>query len=222
MENEVAGLYLSGHPMMPYAACYQDRRISRTDRLLQEAEEQDGALVDGKTVTLAGIVGNLRETRTKTGAKMAYGRLEDLYGAIETVFFPKVYARFGALLQQDAPICLTGRLDLREDQPPQMLCERVEPLVLPEKSAAPAPQKPAVGSSAPRGLYLRVPGQDTPQYRQVLRLLAVFDGQEDVYIRFADTGRMVRMGEAYRTAVNPVLLSELSRLLSQENVAYSS
>lgn len=219
MENEVAGLYLSGHPMMPYAACYKDRRITRTDRLLQAVEDADAAISDGKTVTLAGMVGALRETRTKTGAKMAYCRLEDLYGAMEVVLFPKVFAQFASLLQQDVPVKLTGRLDIREEQPPQILCERVETLSLSEKPAAPKSPKPAP-SAAPRGLYLRIPGQETPQYRQVLRLLAVFEGREEVYIRFADTGRLVRMGENYRTAVNPVLLGELSRLLSEENVAY--
>lgn len=217
MEKETAGLYLSGHPMTPYAAWYKDRRISRTDRLLAAAEENDTEL-DGKTVTLAGLIGEVREQNTKAGAKMAYCRIEDLYGSLEAVIFPKPLAQFAQLLQPGEIVLFTGRLDVKEDEAPKVLCERV--VALTDTAPADTEKPPASENEkkSPPGLYLRVPGEDTPQYRQVLRLLAVFDGADPVYIRFADTGKMVRMGDRYRVMRNPVLTAELCRVLGAENV----
>ncbi len=216
MEHEVAGLYLSGHPMTPYAAWYKDKRVTRTDRILAAAEENDEAL-DGKTVTLAGLIGDMREQNTKSGAKMAYCRIEDLYGSLEAVIFPKPLAQYTQLLQPGMIVLLSGRLDVKEDEAPKVLCERVTAIA---EKAPPAEEKPqpTAEKKSPPGLYVRVPGEDTPQYRQVLRLLRVFEGTDTVYIRFKDTAKTVRMGEQYRVMRNPVLLAELTRLLGAENV----
>ena len=221
MEKEVTGLYLSGHPMTPFAAWYKDRRVTRVDRILQSAEEHDGAVKDGATVTVAGSVTAFREQNTKAGARMAYCRLEDLFGGIEVVIFPKTLAQYSTVLQPDAPVLLTGRLDLREEEPPQLLCERAVPLT--EKAPQARPTAPPVktASGAPPGLYLRIAGADTEDYRRVLRLLAVFDGNDEVYVRFTDTGKLVRLAREHRVMTNPVLLSELSRLLGEENVVYA-
>ncbi len=225
MEKEVTGLYLSGHPMTPFAAWYKDRRVTRVDRILQSAEEHDGAFKDGVTLTVAGSVTAFREQHTKAGAKMAYCRIEDLFGGIEVVIFPKTLAQYGTVLQPDAPVLLTGRLDLREEEPPQLLCERAVPLTekVPQKQPPQASPQTAVktASNVPPGLYLRIAGADTEDYRQVMRLLAVFDGSDEVYVRFADTGKLVRLAREHRVMTNPVLLSELSRLLGEENVVYA-
>ncbi len=217
MEKETAGLYLSGHPMTPYAAWYRDRRIARTDRILASAEEADGGFSDGKTVTLAGQIDGLREQSTRSGARMAYGRLEDLYGSIEAVIFPKPLSQFRSLLEAGTPVLMTGRLDFREDEEPKLLCERVEPL---KDTAPPDAASAAKVPARNPGLYLRVPGENSSQYRQALRLIAVFEGPEEVYVRFTDTGKMVRLGTSHRVSGNDVLVGELKRLLGDENVVW--
>ncbi len=215
MEHEVAGLYLSGHPMTPFAAWYKDKRITRTDRLLAAVEEK-GEAMDGKTLTLAGLVGEVREQNTKSGAKMAYCRIEDLYGSVETVIFPKPLARYADLLTEGNKVLMSGRLDVKEDEPPKLLAERIELLL---ETPPTAPEQPSAETKkSPPGLYLRVPGEDTPQYRQVLRLLRVFEGTDHVYIRFEDTKKTVRMGNQYRVMKNAVLETELCRLLGNDNV----
>jgi DNA polymerase-3 subunit alpha len=210
MEKEVAGLYLSGHPMTPYAHWYKDRRFTRTSRLLSAAEEGDTAIGDGTTVILLGLVGTVREQHTKSGAKMAYARLEDLYGSVELVLFPKVLSQYGKLLEAGSILQVTGRVDLREDEPPKILCEQISLLPPPEKKEK---------QSAPKGLYLRVSGQTDPLYMQSLQTLTAFHGEQDVYVRFSDSGKLVRLGEKYRITPCETLLSTLKELLGEENVA---
>ncbi len=213
MEYEVAGMYLSGHPMTPYAAWYKTKHVLRTDRLLARAEE-DADSLDGTVVTVAGLVSNIREQNTKTGAKMAYCRIEDLYGAVEAVVFPKTLSQYGELLQVGSIVQLRGRVDVVEDGPPKLLAEQVA--ALPSVPPAETVSQPA--KKVAPGLYLRLTGEDTPQYRQVLRLLRVFEGKDDVFIRFTETSKTVKMGEKYRVMRNSVLLQELVRLLGEENV----
>ena len=56
---------------------------------------------------------------------MAYVQLEDLYGAIEAVVFPKTLAQYEALIQPGQVILVTGRLDIQEEKEPKLLMERV-------------------------------------------------------------------------------------------------
>ena len=59
---------------------------------------------------------------------MAYVGLEDLYGAIEMVAFPKLLAQYEELLQPGQVVLVTGRLDIQEEKEPKLLGERVEPV----------------------------------------------------------------------------------------------
>ena len=209
MEKEVAGLYLSGHPMTPYAAWYKEKSITKTSRILLAAEEGDATLTDGMTVQLAGLIGSLREQTTKSGAQMGYARLEDLYGSLELVLFPKVLAGHSALLTPGNIVLVTGRIDMREDEPPKILCEKVVTL----------PQTPTNRSCAPKGVYLRLPGMQDERYQQTLQILCSSPGKEDVFIRFSDTGKLVRLGERYRVTPSDTLLFSLKKLLGDDNVA---
>ena len=48
---------------------------------------------------------------------MATFVLEDLGAAVEVMVFPKTMAQYGELLDEDAIVCVKGRLDTREDTP---------------------------------------------------------------------------------------------------------
>lgn len=68
------------------------------------------------------------------------------------------------------------------------------------------------------GLFLRLPAESGEIYRHAHCLLQVFEGPLPVYIRFADTGRMVRAPQSWWVDPQPILLEELTRLLGEENV----
>ena len=48
---------------------------------------------------VGGLLTALRETRTRRGALMAFGTLEDLEGSFDLVIFSDAYARHGSLLK---------------------------------------------------------------------------------------------------------------------------
>ena len=47
---------------------------------------------------------------------MAFVNLEDLYGNIEIIVFPKVMEKVSSLIEEDALIIVKGRISIREDR----------------------------------------------------------------------------------------------------------
>ena len=58
---------------------------------------------------------------------MAFVQIEDLYGGIEMLVFPKVLAEFGHLLKEGSVVQLKGRVSAREEEEPKIICEQVLP-----------------------------------------------------------------------------------------------
>ena len=73
--------------------------------------------------------------------------------------------------------------------------------------------------SARHGLYLRLASEADPLYKHAVNLLSIFEGDEPVYIRFADTGKLVRAPRSLWIMPNDPLFGELRRVLGDENVA---
>jgi DNA polymerase-3 subunit alpha len=216
MEKEVTGLYLSGHPLEPFAPWYDAAGSARIDRILTAFEEQNGEYHDDDTVTVMGLVSSLRTKQTKRGETMAYAAVEDLFGTLPVLLFPKTLARYSNQLQGKGPLVLTGRLSGGEDEPPTLLVERVS--VPGDKPAAPPPVEKKPAATRP-GLYLRVADEGDPRYKQAKRLLAVFEGDFPVYVRFCDSGKMIRLPQNQWIQRNEVLTGELKVVLGEQNVA---
>jgi DNA polymerase-3 subunit alpha len=106
-EKEMLGLYVSDHPLMGAEAAL--RKL--VDCTINDV--RDGA--EGEMKTVGGVVTSLVRKYTKKGDLMATFVLEDLEAAIEAFVFPRTHLEYGALLRDDAVVCVKGRLDKREE-----------------------------------------------------------------------------------------------------------
>ncbi|KAB2848151.1 MAG: DNA polymerase III subunit alpha [Hyphomicrobiaceae bacterium] len=104
-EFEAAGLYLSGHPLDAYQGILK-RLDAGTWRQLEEAPDRAS-----RVNYLAGIVTGLKERRSKTGNKFAFGSFSDQTGQFEAVIFSEVLARRGELLVEGTPVLLSFESD---------------------------------------------------------------------------------------------------------------
>ncbi|MGH8984022.1 MAG: DNA polymerase III subunit alpha [Acidimicrobiia bacterium] len=141
-EKEMLGLYVSEHPMMNAERALR-RHIECTLAELKECREGDLRVVGG-------VVTALSRKYTKRGDLMATFVLEDLGAAMEVMVFPKTMTGYGHLLEDDAIICVKGRLDLRDDAPklicmditrPELVLDGGPPVRLRVKLGALSPQK---------------------------------------------------------------------------------
>lgn len=124
MEKEALGFHISGHPLDHYRDDLQRMGINSTEDLIDFSDES--------RVTVAGIIKNKKEITTKKGDRMAFFVLEDLYGSIEVVCFPELYAQVRELLSGDQPLCVKGlcRRDDEETQSSKIIADSIESLDL--------------------------------------------------------------------------------------------
>lgn len=121
MEKEQLGIYLTGHPLQEVEK--EIKRVSNCDTNLLE-EEKD-SYKQGQAVVMAGIISASKKMFTKKGDQMAIMTLEDLYGDIEVLVFPKTFEKSRDNIAEDNIVVVKGKLDTKDDSP-KILAESVE------------------------------------------------------------------------------------------------
>lgn len=218
MEKEVTGVYISGHPLDDYQEELSNLEVnSQFLAALHEDATDSGMRYDQMRVSMGGMVAEKRLKATKSGNMMAFVQLEDLYGITEVLVFPRVYDRVGEALALDAPVLMTGKLSVREEEAPKLLLDSVRPLrgytggedrgvareqsplSLTENGMAP-PMPPPSTFRAPRErgtqrrLYLKL---RRAQMDEVLKILAETPGGIRVVLYLSDEDRTLAAPNAY-------------------------
>ena len=75
------------------------------------------------SVRVGGVISQCRRLRTKKGDPMAVITLEDRAGRMEAVVFPDAFHRYGALLDIDRLVVVSGKLEMDEEVPRMMAAE---------------------------------------------------------------------------------------------------
>ena len=220
MEKETVGLYLSGHPMAEYDKTARELRCVRISELLA-ADDALSPHRDGERVRIMGIISSVKKKTTRSDTTMAFLTVEDTYGSIEVIVFPKTLMKNLLLISEGRIAVIDGRLDLRDDEPAKVVCEFISEPSKAAEIAAPVSENSGDGGRAKRrsGLFLRFPSADCPELVQANKLLAIFDGgATPVYFYFSDTGKYIAMPVNEHIAMNEPLANELKRVIGDDNV----
>ena len=118
-EKEMLGFYITGHPLWPFR--------ERLSFLTSANSSNLGTRSDKDTVTVAGVVSQIREATTKRKEVMAYVMIEDLNGSINAIFFPEAYKAAYELLHSDEPLAVKGTVDVGEESS-KLMANEVTPL----------------------------------------------------------------------------------------------
>lgn len=105
-EKEALGFYITGHPLAKY-----ERELQTISNVNAEKIKE---MPDKAQVRLGGVVAKVQLKMTKKGARMAFVTVEDLAGMIEVLVFPDLYATCQEILEQDAPIMVSGEVTVDE------------------------------------------------------------------------------------------------------------
>jgi len=215
-EKEVAGMYLSGHPMAQY------RELSKALKCAQigDIAAEESRYKDNDRVLLLGLITSAKKKITKSDATMAFLNFEDMTGSIEVIVFPKTLIEKPTMFHEGNILLLHGRVSMREDEDTKVVCEAVEPCpssVPAEAAKAPTQEK----KKAARGLFLRFDTASSPQIEYCRKLLNIFDGAVPLYYYFVDTKEYKRNPIGQNIDVNDVLLRELRKILGESNVIFN-
>ena len=230
MEKEVAGMYLSGHPLDEYASFAGKIRADRISDILDPDNDRYS---DRCKVKLIASVNKNKTQITKNNKMMAFTEVEDRFGVCEVIVFPNVLEESRDALYPGAIVEINGTLSMKEEEEPRVLADKItalppasqlkdyspergKPDVRPTgvKQPADRDRKPLQGQT----LYLRVPSLDSIQYRKAKNILEIFGGNTRVIFYLSETKEKLLAPRSLWTAVNPTMMGELSFQLGEENV----
>jgi DNA polymerase-3 subunit alpha len=101
-EKELLGLYVSDHPLAEYLDFFRKFSVPVSDI--------DASHV-GQTVTIGGIIGNVKKIFLKSQKNMAFVGLEDASGQkIEAIVFPKILDQYSGLFQEGNITLISGKI----------------------------------------------------------------------------------------------------------------
>ena len=208
MEKETTGLYLSGHPMDEFREIAKANHAVSIGSILSDFAREDGPQTfrDEQRVIIAGVVASAKTKTTKNNTLMAYVTVEDDTAAMELLVFSKTLNECSPYLKEGLPVLVRGKLSMRDEKSPQILCDGISPL----NETAPAEQ-PA--EKRPKTLYVRLPS-DGPLLEKIKLIFSMFPGDEPAVIVLADTRK--RFGT--RCLIHDSLVDDLRERLGEENV----
>lgn len=127
MEKEVTGLYISGHPLEPYQDLL-DHYADFTFSILDSYEDLSQVAKDQSIVTVGGLVKSTRTQLTKKNDLMAFATLEDAFGALDLVIFPRAYEKYRQYLKEDTPVVVRGKICYDEEMNVSIVVDRMSSL----------------------------------------------------------------------------------------------
>ncbi len=224
-EKEMLNVYVSGHPLDEYREEIKkfDFNISKIADLLamnldeDELDESDMELLsqyENKTVSMGCMLSKIEKKTTKSGGIMAYATVEDLYGEMEGVFFPKTYERNRALLVNDNIVLIratikrnNGKLSLNVmDVQPWRKADGGSDVTI-EKEAPKA-------SLAKHKVYIKI--DDRQIFREVMNILEVYPGNDTVIFKMFDSAKPMMYDKGVNTKEN--FVNQIKAIVGSNNI----
>ena len=202
-EKEVLGVYISGHPLEEYVATLE-KNITRTTADFEVVDgETEPKVKDQERAVIGGMITGRTVKATRTNNMMAFLTVEDLYGTVEVIVFPRDYEKYRTLLEEDAKVFIQGRVTVEEDKPAKLICSGVVPFDAVEKE-----------------LWIQfLTRADYEEAEQTLfAILGNYDGIENVYIYLSKDRARKLLPKSRCTKVCKELLSELYTKFGEDNV----
>ena len=128
MEKEMAGIYLSGHPLDEYREKILRLHYDKCGEITGECEENQNCYSDGQNVCICAIISERRDKLTRSNTTMSFLNVEDFTGSIEVIVFPKTLTKLDSILAENSIVILNGRLDIKDEEPTKLILESATPL----------------------------------------------------------------------------------------------
>ncbi len=208
-EKEVAGVYLTGHPLEQYKE-HLKKYSFNTSMLSAVSEDDEGdgenyVVPDDTTVTIGGqLTEAAKKTSKKTGKEFGIGKLEDLYGTVELMLGGYKLSRYKNVFVKDKLVTVTGKVRHREDTV-SVSVDSIESWDGVKK-----------GSNKKICFYLSFTESDESVVDMLQNILKAYPGEDETYIKNTDDNKIYPLG--INTSVNPLMYNELCGLIGEKNI----
>lgn len=151
-------------------------------------------------IRVAGVVSEVRTIVTrKTGAEMAFAKIDDGTGTLELVVFPKIFKETRDFWVEGQPLLVVGKVDIR-DETPSLIVESIETLS-------------QLQDKKEREVFIKIPkSADVNSLRRLKDLLAGNLGDHTGYLVF-EGGKKIKL--PFNIAWNETLARQISDILEK-------
>lgn len=215
MEKQSTGLYFSGHPMEEYTDKIKKlTKYNISDVLTSVHKDEDGnyhavegGLQDGDMMIICAAIASRKNKTTRSNAQMAFLNVEDVYGSVECIVFPKVLNEFSPLLQEDNLVAIACRLSIREDEAPKILMQSVQLL-----------DEALMAKKEPKRLYIQLETRNDENLKNVEKYLSPYQGDMEVRLFFKDTRKMSSVPRRLWFNGTENAIYDLKNIFGEDNV----
>ena len=201
-EKEFLGFYFTGHPLDKY------RQMLKAYRLTEIKDIVSDMPLHIKTY---GMVRNLKKVITKkSGQVMGVFDLEDYYGRIGAVVFPRDYQKLGHYLLDGAPLYVEGVVQTDHfggHEEKKIIIRELRPL-------------DEIGEILKFKVYILIEEEDKPKLPALKKIISRHQGEHRIYLALREKGekKTVELANKYRVTPSKYFISEVVELLGIENI----
>ena len=202
-EKEVLGIYLSGHPLEEYEEKWRKNISAVTADFMLDEETNAVKIKDNQSVVIGGIITEKTIKYTKQNKAMAFITVEDLFGTVEVIIFPRDYEKYSRYLNEDEKVFVAGHANVEEDKNGKLICEKIYSF-----------------DDTKRELWIQFATKEAfeEKEKELYSLLYGSDGNDEIVIYIASPRAMKRLGQNHNVHINPELISNLTDFLGEKNV----
>ncbi|MEI6867172.1 MAG: DNA polymerase III subunit alpha [Actinomycetes bacterium] len=198
-EREMLGLYVSDHPL------FGVEHILKAATDIPLSQISDDTIGHEQIVTIGGLITQIQRKVSRQGTSWAIVTIEDLEGAIDAMFYSKVYEQYAMNLTEDRVVVLRGRIDKREEQPRITVIE----MSLPDINQAP---------TGPLIVTLDALRCTPPVVERMKEILRSHPGSREVHLKLADGEKslVMKLDDGLKVTASPSLSADLKSILGPD------
>ena len=202
-EKEVLGIYLSGHPLEEYEEKWRKNITAVTTDFLVEEESGEVKVRDNQQVVIGGMITERTIKYTKNNKTMAFLTVEDLFGTVEVIVFPRDYEKYHDRMNEDEKVFIRGRASVEEDRNGKLICESITSF-----------------EDTKRELWLQFETKEAfaEKETELYARLRDSDGKDTVVIYISSIKAMKRLPKNYNIHVDEDIVNNLTNFLGKNNV----
>ncbi len=214
MEKEMTGLYISGHPLDEYQEELDTLTNTKTTDIVtiesEESDEYEAKVRDNQQVIIGGLISKISIKSTKNNEIMEFINLEDMFGSVEVIVFPKTYQKFNRILVEDNIVIINGRVSIREEEQPKIIAENIETLKRNEDN-------PHHGKLSK--LYIRLDDTDWKNSIEYLKpVMLKYSGKSPVYVYLKKSKKLFVAEKSLWVNICDELVVSIKEKIGEENV----
>ncbi len=203
LEKEVLGIYVSGHPLESYESRISKNVTVNSNDFVIDEETNRPKVTDGSTQIIGGMITSKTVKSTRTNSMMAFILLEDLFGVVEVIIFPRDFEKYKGVLEPDQKIFVRGKVTVEEEKAAKLICQEI-----------------ILFDALPREVWVKYKNMKAflEDELSLYSLLDEFDGIDSVTIYCEEEKCMKKLPKSRNVKADNDLLQRLYTKYSEENI----